>query len=903
MPGVKPSASLTSLMMDKQDVTLTSLTQYARRPGATQSSLLQGARQAPPDEKRNVDNEDKKAVQAPKKKRKKKHGITANLSGTRYEVIRIVCEKCKFDICKEDDPNSYLIWSDSFVSADRITEMKPFQRINHFPGMVEVTRKDCLARNMMKVQRHHADEFNFVPKTWILPADHSMLLNYAKDLKAKKKYRTFIVKPSNGAQGHGIQLYKNAEKIPPSEHFIVQEYIDKPLLLEGYKFDLRIYVLVTSCDPLRIFIFNDGLVRMSTDKYINPSDGNLSNLYMHLTNYSVNKHNEYYQKGDSVDTGSKRSIRYFNDYLRKNDYDIVLLWRRIYDMVVKTLLVAHPHLLHAYRMCRPGAPAGSDSVCFEVLGFDVLIDRKLNPWLLEINRSPSFGTDEKIDFDIKSALIEDTIRLLNIKLSDKRRNYFAQKAEAQKRLFRTTKRNEADMTELEKKKQSIEKRREELKEHLARVRKATAREDFENRNAGRFRRIFPSEDKLKQQKYVNIMSSIFGIVMSGRAPAMQKEIQKVYNNQWREEDILDMIAECEADDKDGKLTSGGSKIPRGPKPLSSMPISVRSPPTEDEFDEEEEEEEAEYTSPPGSPNMNRRESRPPSTKSRPGSLRPDSRVSNDASSLCNSRPNSGVSSMRSRPVSNMSALNSRSKSLSRLHGKQSVLQRSIIDDNFLITVVKEREDELTKKTLLALSDMRIKFPGKTDQEAELILDTLHENWKFHKPRIASYWLVKLDSIKRRKVIDIVRSNVRAVLQRIWRISDVDNLRLYRIFTRVFNRLLWSHGQGLWNCFSTTSQNGSWETIFSKSSENICENEFNCCRRIVQLCRDCLLIVYQFAAEAKSSSQQNSENSELSSAGTLSSRDKSSSTLVAPLNTQTMSQRYSKLYPRADTTAT
>ena len=71
------------------------------------------------------------------------------------------------------------------------------------------------------------------------------------------------------------------------------------------------------------------------------------------------------------------------------------------------------------------------------------------------------------------------------------------------------------------------------REQLARVRKATAREDFENRNAGRFRRIFPSEDKLKQQKYVNIMSSIFGIVMSGRAPAMQKEIQKVYNNQFR----------------------------------------------------------------------------------------------------------------------------------------------------------------------------------------------------------------------------------------------------------------------------------------------------------------------------------------------------------------------------------
>ena len=84
-----------------------------------------------------------------------------------------------------------------------------------------------------------------------------------------------------------------------------------------------------------------------------------------------------------------------------------------------------------------------------------------------------------------------------------------------------------------------------------------------------------------------------------------------------------------------------------------------------------------------------------------------------------------------------------------------------------------------------------------------IFPQLHENWKFHKPRVASYWLVKLDSIKRRKVIDIVRSNVRAVLQRTWKSPDVDSLRLYRIFSRVFNRLLWSHGQGLWNCFQSS----------------------------------------------------------------------------------------------------
>lgn len=72
-----------------------------------------------------------------------------------------------------------------------------------------------------------------------------------------------------------ISLIRNCEKLPGQEHFIVQEYLDKPFLMEGYKFDLRIYILVTSCDPLRIFLYNDGLVRMGTEKYHAPSEANL----------------------------------------------------------------------------------------------------------------------------------------------------------------------------------------------------------------------------------------------------------------------------------------------------------------------------------------------------------------------------------------------------------------------------------------------------------------------------------------------------------------------------------------------------------------------------------------------------------------------------------------------------
>ena len=73
---------------------------------------------------------------------------------------------------------------------------------------------------------------------------------------------------------HRITLYRNPDKIPQNEQIIVQEYLDKPLLVDGFKCDMRIYVLMTSCDPLRVFLYHDGLLRLATEKYIHPSEAN-----------------------------------------------------------------------------------------------------------------------------------------------------------------------------------------------------------------------------------------------------------------------------------------------------------------------------------------------------------------------------------------------------------------------------------------------------------------------------------------------------------------------------------------------------------------------------------------------------------------------------------------------------
>ena len=97
-----------------------------------------------------------------------------------------------------------------------------------------------------------------------------------------------IMKPSISAEGRRIVI-STSDTLTTEPGSVVQEYIENPLLIEGFKFDLRLYVLVTSVDPLCIFLYDDGLVRLCTHQYQRPTSDNFSDKMMHLTNYTVNK--------------------------------------------------------------------------------------------------------------------------------------------------------------------------------------------------------------------------------------------------------------------------------------------------------------------------------------------------------------------------------------------------------------------------------------------------------------------------------------------------------------------------------------------------------------------------------------------------------------------------------------
>jgi tubulin polyglutamylase TTLL6/13 len=154
--------------------------------------------------------------------RRRKRILTINLMACKYQSVKRMARRFGFKISNESSDVS-LLWSDCSISIDKSMEIKPYQKINHFPGMNEICRKDSLARNMNRMRKLFPADYHFFPRTWCLPADFSELESYAQS----KKNMTFIVKPDNGAQGKGIFLTRNVKGINRGEHVVCQQYIGK----------------------------------------------------------------------------------------------------------------------------------------------------------------------------------------------------------------------------------------------------------------------------------------------------------------------------------------------------------------------------------------------------------------------------------------------------------------------------------------------------------------------------------------------------------------------------------------------------------------------------------------------------------------------------------------------------
>ncbi|TMW59216.1 hypothetical protein Poli38472_007361 [Pythium oligandrum] len=335
-------------------------------------------------------------------------------SQTRSEVSEIVVTALEKLGEWEEHPSGLglkttwnLLWTWSKPRVERKT-LLAWQKVNHIHQAKELTRKDCLKKNIGKylaVGGRLKQAYDFTPMSFLLPQEYVAFVTAfqerARRLAAQQlppSKNIWIMKPVALSRGRGISLVNELSQVVYGEQVVIQEYIANPLLLDGFKFDLRLYVLVTSFNPLEAFFYEDGFIRLCTRAY---EDSDLSNLFVHLTNSSIQKTNQDVElTPESEAGGTKMTLEYLWQRLEAMGADVPAVKNEIFAVLLKSLLCGEDQI-----------PFQVNS--FDLLGYDILLDADFRPWLIEINSSPSMARENDLDYQVKDALIYDTLRLVD----------------------------------------------------------------------------------------------------------------------------------------------------------------------------------------------------------------------------------------------------------------------------------------------------------------------------------------------------------------------------------------------------------------------------------------------------------------------------------------------------------
>ncbi|KAK3611317.1 hypothetical protein CHS0354_029967 [Potamilus streckersoni] len=261
-----------------------------------------------------------------------------------------------------------VLWAHDYpFSAKHLTNLKSHQKVNHFPGSGYITNKVSLATSQSQS----------IPMAFRIPKDKDKFLKYARDNPGKM----WVQKNNNH---RGIKILTVDELDLETEGSFVQEYVSKPLLIDGRKFDIGIYTILTSINPLRIYVVKgDILVRFCSQDY-HPFDAQVVDKYVVGDDYTP-----LWKMPSLVDIYVKNGYTFketFHLYLRQHGKNATKSWSQIYDTIQTIYLEKESLLLSAadkYKTTRN---------FFEMVRFDFVLDEDMNVFLMEVNMSPNLSS-------------------------------------------------------------------------------------------------------------------------------------------------------------------------------------------------------------------------------------------------------------------------------------------------------------------------------------------------------------------------------------------------------------------------------------------------------------------------------------------------------------------------------
>ncbi|XP_041972719.1 tubulin glycylase 3A-like isoform X2 [Aricia agestis] len=233
----------------------------------------------------------------------------------------------------------------------------------------------------------------------------SVISRYWPQMDIDGVYNIWIVKPGNKCRGKGIYLMNNIKDIvslinvpAQKSRYVVQKYIENPLIIYGTKFDIRQWFLITNCQPLTIWVYKDSYLRFSSQMF------SLSNYHesVHLTNNAVQTKYKNCERDKALPDENMWDCHTFKAYLRQiGKYE---MWdTKIYPEIKQSLV-------GAMLACQEAMDKRQNS--FELYGADFMLTEDFTPWLIEINSSPDLAPTTSVTARLCPQCLEDVVKVV-----------------------------------------------------------------------------------------------------------------------------------------------------------------------------------------------------------------------------------------------------------------------------------------------------------------------------------------------------------------------------------------------------------------------------------------------------------------------------------------------------------
>jgi len=297
--------------------------------------------------------------------------------------------------------------------------LAPFQLLNHLPNERALSDKGCLAENLYAYDRvqtkHDLGVSDLVPETYCLYIPEERARFFERLLPKESKENLWILKLCTSSSGDGVRIlwqfdevrefYARVEKDDSDElyaRYVIQRYIENPLLLEGRKSEIRIYWLVASLDPLLVLLYREGTVRLNTLPF---ELDDFDNALIHVTNVA--------QQEAHPNRDASAILKWsFRDWERYLVDERKLAPNRFLEKQLKPRLKRM--LSFAVDAASPVLAAGhpEQGLCFALYGADIILDDNLHPWLTEVQEGPGLGFEDPIKERVIPPMLDEAAAIM-----------------------------------------------------------------------------------------------------------------------------------------------------------------------------------------------------------------------------------------------------------------------------------------------------------------------------------------------------------------------------------------------------------------------------------------------------------------------------------------------------------